>query len=595
MNKLLLLIRIAILLLPAALPKPFAMAFSTAVNQAKRNINITNNTTLHIHWFRHGDLRLHDNPALLHTINSLDKPHHLFLPVFFFDPRFVGNNNPTAFGTSKCGPRRAKFLIESVANLRENMLKLGSGLVVSLGKPEDFFESLRCRDDMAIQVTCQEEVSSEEIQVVKSVDEILQKRGLHSSVTQIWGSTLYNRQQLPFDGGAKGMPDSFTPFRNKVEKHCAIDKPFPPPSKAQLRSTVTDIESFTDCKNCSLTYLPTMEDLGYSADMIEQDDRGVMAFSGGESAALARVQEYIWDKDLLKVYFDTRNGMLGPDYSTKVSPWLAHGCLSPRYIAEQCHKYETQRIANKSTYWVVFELLWRDFFKFLALKHGNSIFYLHGTVGASAALRSRSDKTDANRSSRQASWSTDPILFCAWADGRTGYPLVDANMRELKATGFMSNRGRQNVCSFLAIDMNFDWRYGAYYFEQELIDYDIYSNWGNWVSGAGMLGGRLNRFNIVKQSKDYDFDGDYVRHWLPELRNVPSSLIHEPWRMTVEEQEKYGVKIGTHYPRPIIRPSNYRSYPKGDEPRQIHGNSQGASKGGKKEMKSLSQGKYRFS
>ena len=138
------------------------------------------------------------------------------------------------------------------------------------------------------------------------------------------------------------------------------------------------------------------------------DSRGVMPFKGGETAALARVQDYIWDKDLLKNYFDTRNGMLGADYSTKFSPWLAHGCVSPRFIATECQKYEEERVANKSTYWVVFELLWRDFFKFFAAKHGDRIFLIDGT-------------TDRQNKKR---WGFDKKKFEAWKEGRTGYPLV---------------------------------------------------------------------------------------------------------------------------------------------------------------------------
>lgn len=144
----------------------------------------------------------------------------------------------------------------------------------------------------------------------------------------------------------------------------------------------------------------------------------------------------------------------------------------------------------------------------------------------------------------------------AWKEGMTGFPLVDANMRELKATGFMSNRGRQNVASFFTIDMNMDWRYGGDHFEETLLDYDVHSNWGNWCSAAGMTGGRLNRFNIVKQSKDYDFGGDYVRLWCPELKDVPDKYVHEPWKMSEALMEECGVKIGSgrDYPAPIVNP-----------------------------------------
>ena len=103
-------------------------------------------------------------------------------------------------------------------------------------------------------------------------------------------------------------------------------------------------------------------------------------YRGGETFALARVKDYIWDKDLLKIYFDTRNGMIGSDYSTKFSPWLAHGNVSPRYIAQECRWYEKMRVESKSTYWVVFELLWRDYFKFFAKKQGDRIFHRADTI-----------------------------------------------------------------------------------------------------------------------------------------------------------------------------------------------------------------------
>lgn len=150
--------------------------------------------------------------------------------------------------------------------------------------------------------------------------------------------------------------------------------------------------------------------------------------------------------------------------------------------------------------------------------------------------------------------------------------------------GWMSNRGRQNVASYLALDLGVDWRRGADLFEHLLLDYDVASNWGNWVAAAGLTGGRINHFNITKQSKDYDADGDYIRHWLPELQRVPTARIHEPWwvgwpgsrmhactqhplcmrslpaapstacprrLMSRDEQAQYGVQIGADYPAPI--------------------------------------------
>jgi len=381
-------------------------------------------------------------------------------------------------------------------------------------------------------------------------------------------------------------------------KHCKIGTPLHTPTKAEL-SLIQDksiLNIFEGAiPQCSLTYIPTLEELGYPPEEIEslheESHQGVVSFVGGESAALRRVQDYIWDKDLLKVYFDTRNGMLATtDYSTKFAPWLSTGCLSPRYIAMECKRYENERVANKSTYWVVFELLWRDFFKFFAQKHGNKIFLLDGTLGTAAH--------GSHPNSRR--WGLDRKTLQAWKDGKTGYPLVDANMRELAATGFMSNRGRQNVASFLAIDMNIDWRYGADHFETLLYDYDVYSNWGNWVSAAGMTGGRLNRFNIVKQSKDYDAEGEYVRYWCPELSNLPTSLVHEPWKMNKEQQQQYGLRLGVDYPNPIVVPNAWVP-PKGNEDnvKKKYSNSKNhdnasRGKGQRRDMKSLKEGKYDF-
>ncbi|RLN12620.1 Cryptochrome DASH, chloroplastic/mitochondrial [Panicum miliaceum] len=167
-------------------------------------------------------------------------------------------------------------------------------------------------------------------------------------------------------------------------------------------------------------------------------------------------------------------------------------------------RYEKQRVANDSTYWVLFELIWRDYFRFLSAKYGNSIFHLGGPRKV------------------VSKWSQDQALFESWRDGRTGYPLIDANMRELSATGFMSNRGRQIVCSFLVRDMGIDWRMGAEWFETCLLDYDPASNYGNWTYGAGVGNDprEYRYFSIPKQAKAYDPEGKYVAYWLRELRSL---------------------------------------------------------------------------
>ncbi|KAI8547712.1 hypothetical protein RHMOL_Rhmol07G0217200 [Rhododendron molle] len=175
-------------------------------------------------------------------------------------------------------------------------------------------------------------------------------------------------------------------------------------------------------------------------------------------------------------------------------------------------RYEKERLSNDSTYWVLFELIWRDYFRFLSIKYGNSIFHLGGPRKL------------------KLSWSQDQLLFESWRDGRTGYPLIDANMKELSTTGFMSNRGRQIVCSFLVRDMGIDWRMGAEWFETCLLDYDPCSNYGNWTYGAGVGNDpREDRyFSIPKQAQTYDSEGSYVAYWLPELEALPKEKRNFP-------------------------------------------------------------------
>ena len=199
--------------------------------------------------------------------------------------------------------------------------------------------------------------------------------------------------------------------------------------------------------------------------------------------------------------------------------------------------FEREHGGNESTYWVIFELLWRDFFRLMGKKYGNKIFFKEGPMGEI-----------------DPKWRNDDRLFEIWADGKTGIPFIDANMHELNSTGFMSNRGRQNVASFLVKDLHVNWQMGAEYFESVLIDYDPCSNWGNWnyVAGVGSDPRENRYFNILRQAKMYDLHGDYVKLWCPELKNIPQDKVHQPDSLSFAEQEKYAVKIGAHYPKAMI-------------------------------------------
>ncbi len=461
-------------------------------------------------WFRN-DLRLHDHEPLQAALSAgVD-----VIPVYCFDPRQFGE---TAFGFPKTGRFRAQFLLESVADLRRSLQQRGSDLVIRWGEPETMIPALASEVN-AQAVYWHEEATSEELAVENVLADKLAATG--KTVQTYWGATLYHLDDLPFS--IQKVPEVFTKFRKQVEKSSSVSKPFGTPK--QLPPLPSSI---------SVGDLPTLAQLSVKASA--HDDRAVLKFQGGETAGLARLQDYIWDADCLKVYKQTRNGMLGANYSSKFSAWLALGCLSPRWIYQAVQAYENERVRNDSTYWLVFELLWRDYFRLICLKHGARVFYPSGLRGLNVE------------------WQQDWPRFEAWCAGQTGYPLVDANMRELAATGFMSNRGRQNVASFLTKNLGINWRMGAEWFESLLVDYDVCSNWGNWnyTAGVGNDARGFRYFNIPKQAKDYDPKGEYVKHWLPELQELPAAKVHSPWQLSDVEQKRFGVRLGVDYPHPIV-------------------------------------------
>jgi len=476
-------------------------------------------------WFRN-DLRIRDNPILQAAVRAVrDGKVQEVVPCYCVDPRHF---ELTRWGNPKTHLFRARFLVESVLDLKQQLRSIGSDLLVTVGRPEDVIPQLA-----PSLVLAADEPSHEEKQVELSVARAVKRSG--GTVETLWGHTLHHIEDIPYKPDLQDFPDGFTPFRNKVEKQCEPRPCLPPPAAGSLPLPANLPEGLDF--QLSLEQLPLGEGVApkfQAAAELENNRRDdtMPVWRGGESQALARLKYYLWDSDLIRTYFDSRNGMLGGDYSTKLSPWLAAGCISPREIYTECKRYEAERVSNKSTYWVVFEMLWRDFFRFFCMKHGNRVFFEGGAKSV------------------HIPWRTDAALLERWQTGHTGIPMVDANMRELAATGFQSNRGRQNVASYLCLDLQLDWRHGADYFESLLLDHDVSSNYGNWNAAAGLTGGRVNKFNLTKQSRDYDPQGEYIRTWIPELSEVPLKHLFEPWKMPKSAQQAAGCVIGEHYPAP---------------------------------------------
>ncbi|MFW5697346.1 MAG: DASH family cryptochrome, partial [Fimbriimonadaceae bacterium] len=396
---------------------------------------------------------------------------------------------------------REKFLAESLRCLDQRVERMGGALALFNCPPLQALERVAADHEIeAIHYTLL--AGTEEAEEAAEVERWTGDRRVALKCYE--GVSMVPAGELPFR--IDKVPGTFTTFRKRVEHNCQIPKPLQAPERIQ----------FAD--NNRYDGRPSVPD-------VQPDPRRALSFEGGETAGLARLKHYFWQEDHLARYKSTRNGMIGEDYSSKLSPWLAHGCLSPRLVWHQIKKYEEKRTSNQGTYWLGFELLWRDFFYFTALKEKARLFKRGGIQQVDLP------------------WSLNKQRFKAWQQGRTGYPIVDANMVELKETGFMSNRGRQIVASFLTKTMGIDWRLGAEWFEQHLVDYDPASNWGNlqYQSGVGNDARSYRLFNPDIQADKYDKKAEYVKHWLAELKHLAPDQAHRPWEQSQVE-----------YPQPVV-------------------------------------------
>lgn len=436
-----------------------------------------NNLSRCLHWFRN-DLRLDDNLALAKSLE-----YDQVILVYILDEHFWKKDR---WGNIKTGAFRTRFLFESLHDLKIEIEKLGGSLIIKQGKPEEILpllmEEFSCKTLIA-----QAEHTTEELGIEKLVGDAINKIG--GNFNWIEGHTLYHPEDVKiiFDK----IPDVFTTFRKKVERNCDVRDCISAPKKINcppnlISDDIPDLAKFLQQYNLKPTPI---------------DCRSSFPFKGGLSQARKRLKHYFWDTNCLSIYKKTRNQLIGQDYSSKFSPWLANGCISPRRIRSEVKRYECTYRPNQSTYWIVFELMWRDYFKFIAIQHGSRIFHKSG-------LKRKLVPSNQNKK-----------LFDEWKKGATSDAFVNANMRELLNTGYMSNRGRQNVASYLIHDLGIDWRLGASWFEHLLLDYDPSSNVGNWIyiAGVGNDPRQIRKFNTLRQAEIYDRKNQYRNLWNSDI------------------------------------------------------------------------------
>lgn len=423
-------------------------------------------------WLRN-DLRLHDQGGFRFAEKS---GADFLIPVFILDEKELA---PGIFtGLPRMGSFRAAFLHQTLTHLKEDLRRLGSDLWIFRGSPAEVLKKLAEQTGADTIIYEQEETAFEK-QREKEVREALPE--LNHIIRR--ERTLIEDNSLPFD--TSRLPDVFTEFRKKTEKYATIPAPLPPPE--ELPPPPKNLEPWEmKWENLFPFAEPTA------------DYRTAFPFIGGESSGLKRLHDYVWERKLAASYKTMRNGLIGEAYSTKFSPWLANGSLSPRLIYAEIKQFEKNFGPSEETYWIIFELLWRDYFRFVARKYGNLIFQAGG-------IREKS----------QPATVIDKNRWDKWTTGQTGQSFCDAGMNELRLTGYLSNRMRQNCASYWCHDLKQPWQAGAEWFEHLLVDYDPCSNYGNWMYLAGVGNDpRPDRyFNLKIQAERYDPAGDYQKLW----------------------------------------------------------------------------------
>ena len=392
---------------------------------------------------------------------------------------------------TRASPRRMGYLLQTIDELRVAWRDRGSALFVLRGKPQDCLPILAAQLGVYEVHTAPCPAFDEQLENA-AVREALAAHDIPLAVHD--EVTLIAAADLPF--AVDALPDVFSNFRRAVERGGAWGALAREPlGECELAPLPEELAALAN-EHTDAVYAAA--DLTAArAAAAAHDPRSSFVCHGGRSHGLARIRHWFWETDAIARYKQTRDGLIGADFSSRLSPWLALGSLSPREVAKEIHRYERERIANESTYWLGFELLWREYFHFWVRRWGRRAFAATGVRG------------------RTPCGAQDAAVFERWCRGTTGEPLVDAGMRELAATGQLSNRARQNVASWLTRTAGIDWRWGAAWFEEHLIDFDVGPNWGNWQYVAGVGNDPRNRvFNLQAQAERYDPNGAYRTRWL---------------------------------------------------------------------------------
>lgn len=456
-------------------------------------------------WFRR-DLRATDNAGLYHALKSARRVHC----VFVFDKQILD-------ALPSKSDRRVEFIWESVRELAASLKALGGGLHVHHAHVEALIPTL-ARELEVDAVFTNEDYEPDAIARDLLVRDalMLSDIGFHTFKDTV----IFQKDEVLTQVG--GTYSVFTPYKNAWLKKLDL---------FQLETYPVEKYRAHFAKAASINQLMPLEALGFVRTNLK-----ALGIDGGEPAAQKLLADFVKRIDAYKTARDIP-AVKGVSY---LSVHNRFGTVSIRELARTAHVLA--RKSEGAAIWLS-ELIWRDFY-FQIVYH-----YPHA---ATSAFRREYDAIV---------WPNDKQLFSAWCEARTGYPIIDAAMRQINQSGYMHNRLRMIVASFLTKDLLIDWRWGEKYFADNLNDFDLSANNGGWqwAASTGCDAQPYFRiFNPVTQSERFDPEGKFIRRYLPELKDVPDKFIHAPWLLPALEQQACGVVVGRDYPAPVVEHAEQR-------------------------------------
>lgn len=460
-----------------------------------------------IHWFRR-DLRLHDNPSLAAAAHA---SAGAVIALFVLDVRLL---DPAGHWTSAA---RVRFLLDALRDLDAALCVQGSALIVRRGEPTEELPRL-VRDSGAAAVYWNRDYSPFARRRDADVVEALATIGCPTR--QFKDAVIYESEELRTRSGTPYTV--YTPYARQWRQR--LD------SEGITVVGVPALHRAVDPLPASLP-IPMLDDLGLDTDQLP--------VAGGEQAGQQQLRTFTDPHHPYAIHtYHTQRNLLGVPATSQLSAHLRFGTVSPRACLQAAFQTAQHHPASADGVFAwVSQLIWRDFYVQI-LAH-----FPHVLRGA---FKQPYDAL---------AWENNPALFAAWCAGQTGYPIIDAAMRQLNREGWMHNRARMIVASFLTRDLLIDWRWGEAYFMRQLRDGDPAANNGGWQWAAGTGTDAqpwMRIFNPMRQGRTLDAEGLYVRRYVPELATVPTPFLHAPWTMPERVQQACGVWLGRTYPLPIV-------------------------------------------